>query len=122
MFLSGVRSRSFFKCRNRERVSEVTSIDQDNLLEVLDELIKIVHGRWDHDPEQSYTAKLLTGHEDKLLKKIGEESCEVVMAAKDNDKEHLAYEAGDLLYHLLVVLERYGVSSEDLAKTLAERM
>ena len=73
------------------------------------------------DPGESYTAQLLTGPEDKLLKKIGEEATEVVMAAKDGDVDHLRYEAGDLVYHLLVVCARHGISPEDLAAELSAR-
>ena len=61
-------------------------------------------------PSSPYTARLLTGNEDGLLKKIAEESGEVIMAAKDADREHLRYEPGDLMYHLLVVLARYGLT------------
>lgn len=96
--------------------------DPTDIAEVLVLLARTIHERKDADVSESYTAQLLTGHEDKLLKKIGEEAAEVIMAAKDGDAEHLAYEAGDLVYHLLVVLERYGVSTEELARTLAERM
>lgn len=93
-----------------------------DLGEVILLLADTIKGRRDANPEESYTAKLLQGHEDQLLKKIGEEATEVVMAAKDRDKVHLCYEAGDVVYHLLVVLERYGVTPEDLAQDLASRM
>ena len=62
-----------------------------------------------------------TGHEDKLLKKIAEEAGEVIMAAKDADREHLRYEVGDLVYHLLVVMARWGLTPDDLAEELASR-
>lgn len=93
-----------------------------DLGEVINALALTIEEREQADPELSYTAKLLKGHEDKLLKKIGEEACEVVMAAKDNDPDHLAYEAGDLVYHLLVVCQRYNVSTGDLAQSLYDRM
>ena len=88
---------------------------------ILEELAGVIASRRDVDPEASYTARLLTGEEDKLLKKIGEEATEVVMAAKDADVGQLTYEAGDLVYHLLVVLERWGVPLDDLADELARR-
>lgn len=84
-------------------------------------LAAVIHGRRDASPEESYTARLLTGKEDGLLKKVVEEAAEVVMAAKDRDHDHIRYEAGDLLYHLLVVLERYGVTLEELAGELDAR-
>jgi phosphoribosyl-ATP pyrophosphohydrolase len=88
---------------------------------VLDELFEVIEQRKGEAPEDSYTAKLLTGPPDKLLKKIGEESTEVVIAAAAHDKSQLRYEAGDLVYHLLVVLAREGLSLDDLAAELADR-
>jgi len=96
--------------------------ESGNIGQTLECLTDTIHGRWTASPETSYTSKLLNGHEDQLLKKIGEESCEVVMAAKDRDHDHLRYEAGDLVYHLLVVLERYGVGIDELADELNARM
>jgi phosphoribosyl-ATP pyrophosphohydrolase len=95
--------------------------DQRNLGGVIDELWTVIESRRDADPESSYTAKLLSGDEDKLLKKIAEEAGEVIMAAKDADKEHLRYEIGDVVYHLLVVMARWGLSPDDLAEELASR-
>lgn len=89
--------------------------------EVLAELWETIESRRGGDEEASYTARLLGGHEDKLLKKIGEEATEVVMAAKDADQDQLRYEAGDLVYHLLVVFARYGLTPDDLARELATR-
>jgi phosphoribosyl-ATP pyrophosphohydrolase/phosphoribosyl-AMP cyclohydrolase len=89
--------------------------------DVLDELAAVLEQRKRDLPEGSYTTKLLSGPQDKLLKKIAEESGEVIIAARDHDLAQTRYEAGDLLYHLLVVLVREGVSADDLAKELAER-
>ena len=88
---------------------------------VIDELWGVIESRREADPESSYTAKLLTGPEDTLLKKIAEEAGEVIMAAKDADKEHLRYEVGDVVYHLLVVMARWGLTPDDLAEELASR-
>lgn len=84
-------------------------------------LAAVIHDRREASPETSYTARLLKGKEDSLLKKLTEEATEVVMACKDNDHDHIRYEAGDLIYHLLVVLERYGVTTEELAGELDAR-
>lgn len=84
-------------------------------------LAGVIHSRRDASPEESYTAKLLQGNEDSLLKKLAEEASEVIMAAKDDDHDHIRYEAADLIYHLLVILERYGVSIEELAGELDAR-
>ena len=59
--------------------------------------------------------------EDELLKKLAEEASEVIMACKDNDHDHIRYEAGDLIYHLLVTLERYGITLDELAGELNAR-
>ena len=88
---------------------------------ILRELSEVISSRCDAEPDSSYTARLLAGDEDQLLKKIGEEATEVVMAAKDGDAAQLRYEAGDLVYHLLVVLERWGVTLDELADELAGR-
>ncbi len=104
-------------------MGEVTAdVRPGNLGETLKVLSRTIHERTDADPDESYTAKLLTGNLDQLLKKIGEEATELVMAVKDDDHDHIRYEAADLLYHLLVVLERSGVSPEDLAGELDARM
>lgn len=98
------------------------NVQPGNIGETLTSLADTIHGRRDASPEQSYTARLLTDVEDELLKKIAEEASEVIMAAKDDDHDHLRYEAGDLVYHLLVVLERYGVTLDELAGELNARM
>ena len=95
--------------------------DQRSLGDVLDELFAVIEARRGADEDESYTARLLNGPEDSLLKKIAEESGEVIMAAKDADAHHLRYEAGDLVYHLLVVLARWGVTPSDLAAELVAR-
>ena len=95
--------------------------EQPRLGDVLDELFGVIEARRTADPETSYTALLLTGNEDSLLNKIAEEAGEVIMAAKDADGDHLRYEAADLVYHLMVVLARYGLTPGDLASELQSR-
>lgn len=92
-----------------------------NIGDTLESLSQVIHSRRDASPEESYTARLLTDVEDELLKKIAEEASEVIMACKDNDHAHIRYEAGDLVYHLLVVFERYGVTLNELAGELNAR-
>jgi phosphoribosyl-ATP pyrophosphohydrolase len=89
--------------------------------ETVESLWATIESRRGTDPESSYTAKLLSGPEDKLLKKIGEEATEVVMAAKDADIDQIRYESADLFYHLLVVYARWGLTPDDLAEELAAR-
>ena len=98
------------------------NVQPGSIGETLESLVATIHGRRDASPEESYTARLLTDVEDERLKKLAEESSEVIMAAKDNDHDHIRYEAGDLLYHLLVTLERYGVGLDELAGELNARM
>ena len=88
---------------------------------VLEGLGAVLEQRKRDLPEGSYTAALLSGPQDKLLKKITEEAGEVIIAARDQDTGQLTYEAADLLYHLLVVLTREGVAPSDLAAELESR-
>lgn len=97
------------------------NVQDGNIGETLTGLAEVIHGRREASSEQSYTARLLQGEEDELLKKIAEEASEVIMACKDDDHDHIRYEAGDLLYHLLVTLERYGVTLSELAGELDAR-
>ena len=97
------------------------NVQDGNIGETLTGLAEVIHGRWDASPETSYTARLLNGEEDELLKKIAEEGSEVIMACKDADHDHSRYEMGDLLYHLLVTAERYGVTLPELAGELDAR-
>lgn len=88
---------------------------------ILEELYRVLEKRKRVLPEDSYTAKLLAGPKDKLLKKVGEEASETIIAAMEGDLGQLRYEIGDLLYHLLVVMVREGVTLDDLAGELARR-
>ena len=81
----------------------------------------VIHERRGADPEESYTKRLLDGPQDKPLKKLVEEACEVTLACKDADHDHIRYEAADVVYHLLVVCERWGVTPEELAGELDAR-
>lgn len=84
-------------------------------------LAAVIHERRTADPNESYTKRLLDGPEDKPLKKLVEEACEVTLACKDADHDHIRYEAADVLYHLLVVCERWGVTVGELAGELDAR-
>ena len=89
--------------------------------DMLSELFRVICDRRDHPNEQSYTCKLLAGGDNKILKKVGEESAEVVMACKDNDPEAIAGEVADLFYHTLVALAYHQVNLRDVYRKLAER-
>lgn len=88
---------------------------------VLAELSRVIAARRGAAPEASYTARLLAQGLDQALKKIGEESAEVVIAAKSESGERLCEESADLLFHLLVVLEQRGVGAAQLLEVLRRR-
>ena len=72
-------------------------------------------------PEGSYTTYLFSKGLDKILKKVGEECTEVIIAAKDNDKRETVYEIADLAYHVMVLMVENGISVNDIRKELASR-
>lgn len=99
--------------------------DEDKLEppgDILSELAKIIVKRRDHPVEDSYTCKLFQGGDNKILKKIGEESAEVVMACKDDKPEEIASEVADLFYHTLVALAHHQVDLRQVYKELYKRM
>ena len=84
-------------------------------------LMKLIEGRKINKQEGSYTTYLFEKGMDKILKKIGEESTEVIIAAKDNDKRETIYEVADLAYHVMVMMIEMGISLEDIFDELASR-
>ena len=88
---------------------------------MLEELRRVIASRRTSAPEGSYTAKLLAKGLDHTLEKIGEESAEVVMAAKAESGERLAEESADLLFHLLVALEQRGIAPGQVLQVLRRR-
>jgi len=89
--------------------------------DTLSELYATVADRRDRPVESSYTNKLLAGGDNKILKKIGEETAEVVMACKDDDPDAIAGEVADVFYHLMVALAYHGVELRDVYRKLQER-
>lgn len=88
---------------------------------ILYELYEVVKGRKKTMPAGSYTAYLFEKGIDKILKKVGEENAEVIIAAKNSDKSELVYEVSDLLYHLLVLLVEQDVELSDIFAELRSR-
>ncbi|MEX1663044.1 phosphoribosyl-ATP diphosphatase [uncultured Thioclava sp.] len=86
-------------------------------MNTLETLFATIQSRKGADPDSSWTAKLLAKGPEKVAEKFGEEAIEAIIAAVKNDRENLVYEAGDVLYHLLVMLAARDVS---LAEVLAE--
>ena len=87
----------------------------------LESLMTLIEGRKTEKKEGSYTTYLFEKGIDKILKKVGEESTEVIIAAKDNDKKETIYEIADLTYHVMVMMIEMGISLDDIHKELASR-
>lgn len=86
-----------------------------------EQLMKLIEGRKTDKQEGSYTTYLFEKGMDKILKKVGEESTEVIIAAKNNDKKETIYEISDLAYHVMVLMIEMGISLEDIHRELASR-
>ncbi|MBQ6134174.1 MAG: bifunctional phosphoribosyl-AMP cyclohydrolase/phosphoribosyl-ATP diphosphatase HisIE [Lachnospiraceae bacterium] len=90
-------------------------------LKVFDNVYKIIEDRKIHPKEGSYTNYLFNKGLDKILKKVGEEASEVIIASKNAVKDDIVYEEADLLYHLMVLMVEKGVTWEDVTRELAQR-
>ncbi len=95
--------------------------DEKNPLRVFESVYATIVDRKDHPKEGSYTNYLFEKGIDKILKKVGEESTEVVIAAKNPNPEELKYELSDFLYHAMVLMVERGVTWEDIVEELADR-
>ena len=84
-------------------------------------LMELIAGRKTEKKEGSYTTYLFEKGLDKILKKVGEETTEVIIAAKDKDKKNTIYEIADLTYHVMVLMIEAGISLDDIHKELASR-
>lgn len=89
--------------------------------DILKQLAEVLEERKNADPESSYVAKLYSKGLDAVLKKIGEEATETVMAAKDGDADKIIYETADLWFHTMVMLSEQGLSHEAVLDELARR-
>ena len=87
----------------------------------LDRLAEVIESRRTADPAQSYVARLLARGEDAILKKIGEEATETVMAAKDKRPDRIVAETADLWFHTLVMLAHYGLGPREVIAELQRR-
>ena len=87
----------------------------------MDGLYELLEGRKKDMPEGSYTTYLFQKGIDKILKKVGEESTEVIIAGKAGDKKETIYEIADLAYHIMVMMVEMGISVDDVRKELASR-
>ena len=89
--------------------------------DILDRLAELLEQRKTADPSTSYVAKLYAKGMDSILKKIGEEATETIIAAKGNDKEQIIYETADLWFHTLIMLAKAGLKPQDVLEELARR-
>ncbi len=89
--------------------------------DVLSRLAAVLEERKQADPDSSYVAKLYNKGLDSILKKIGEEATETVMAAKDGEKEKIIYETADLWFHSMVLLAQQGLGPQDVLQELDRR-
>ena len=86
-----------------------------------DALMKMLAGRKKTPSEGSYTSYLFNSGLDKILKKLGEETTEVIISAKDKDKANTVYELADLMYHAMVLMTEAGISLDDVKNEMASR-
>lgn len=95
--------------------------DETNPLMVFEDVFNVIKDRKIHPKEGSYTNYLFDKGIDKILKKVGEEATEIVIAAKNPDKEEIKYEISDFLYHVMVLMAEKDVSWEEITRELARR-
>lgn len=94
---------------------------ETNPLKVFEDVFSVILDRKEHPKEGSYTNYLFDKGIDKILKKVGEEATEIVIAAKNPDPEEIKYEISDFLYHVMVLMAEKGVSWEEITQELANR-
>jgi phosphoribosyl-ATP pyrophosphohydrolase len=89
--------------------------------DILERIAAAIEQRKGADPAKSYVAKLLAQGEDAILKKIGEEATETVLAAKSGDRLHLVRETCDLWFHCMILLARHGLGPQDVLAEMQRR-
>jgi phosphoribosyl-ATP pyrophosphohydrolase/phosphoribosyl-AMP cyclohydrolase len=109
-----------YSCFNEVLMGEETKVS-GNRFDILNELERVIATREKERPEGAYTTYLFEKGVDKILKKIGEEAGEVIIAAKNRDHEELTWEVSDLLYHLLVLLQEQKLPLDRVLQALTER-
>jgi phosphoribosyl-AMP cyclohydrolase / phosphoribosyl-ATP pyrophosphohydrolase len=115
------RKSCFFTDLNTNKTISDVEIDTSGAYGVIDTLYHTIQEKKNDDPSKSYTAKLLQGKQNSMLKKIVEESGEFTFAIKDNDTEEIIYEAADITYHVLVALASKNISPDRVKQELARR-
>src|SRR5690625_1709380 len=95
--------------------------EEESKRDIINELVTEIRHRQENPVDGSYTSYLFREGLDKILKKVGEESSEVIIGAKNRDKQELTSELADLVYHVLVLMEESKVSVDDVKKELLNR-
>ena len=90
-------------------------------MKVFEEVFSVIEDRKEHPKEGSYTNYLFDKGIDKILKKVGEEATEIVIAAKNPNPNEITYEIADFLYHMMVLMAEKGVTWEEVTTELANR-
>lgn len=93
----------------------------ENASDIMGALFQTLQSRQAHPPPNSYTAQLLRSGDDEIIKKVGEEAIEVIVAAKGQGRQRLVEESADLVYHLLVLLLAKGLTWNEVLDELARR-
>lgn len=117
---TGRKSCFFTKLITNEIISDV-EIDTSKAYGIINTLYQTIQSRKNDDPNSSYTAKLLKGKQNSMLKKIVEESGEFAFAIKDDDTQEIIYEAADITYHVLVALASKNIDPDRVKNELAKR-
>lgn len=115
------RSSCFYRELDARRGTSLFYREEGDPKAILDKLEALIAERDEKRPEGAYTTYLFEKGVDKILKKVGEEASEVIIAAKNRDRDELRYEAADLLYHLLVLLREQGMRLDEVLEELAGR-
>ena len=111
---TGARSCFFHELAKKE-------YNNTNPLTILNEVFATIEDRKKHPKEGSYTNYLFDKGIDKILKKVGEEATEIIIASKNPNPEEIKYEVSDFMYHLMVLMVERGITWEDITKELSDR-
>jgi len=115
------RKSCFFTDIKTNNITQDIEVDTTKAYGVVDTLYHTIQEKKNDDPKKSYTAKLIQGEENSMLKKIVEEAGEFTFAIKDNNEDEIIYEASDLLYHTLVALASKNISPDRIKQEISRR-
>ncbi|MDQ0244690.1 phosphoribosyl-ATP pyrophosphohydrolase/phosphoribosyl-AMP cyclohydrolase [Bacillus fengqiuensis] len=110
-----------YSCFNETIMGQETGVKKQDRFAIINELEQVIAQREAEMPEGAYTTYLFEKGVDKILKKVGEEASEVIIAAKNRDSEELKWETADLLYHLLVLLREQKLPLDNVLEVLEQR-